>query len=66
MRTSSLQMETQWLMVEGEAISGRDVILVQDRKNDGFQDLLSRSPVHTSVRDGETTMVAHQWKEAKP
>jgi len=53
-------------MVEGEAISGRDVILVQDRKNDGFQDLLSRSPVHTSVRDGETTMVAHQWKEAKP
>ena len=59
MRTSSLQMETQWLMVEGEAISGRDVILVQDRKNDGFRDLLFRSPVHTSVRDGEATMVAH-------
>jgi len=58
-------METQWLMVEGEAISGRDVILVQDRKNDGFQDLLSRSPVHTSVRDGEATMVAHQLEGGK-
>lgn len=47
-----------------QAIAGGDVVPVQDHKNDGFGDLISRSLVHTCAQDGEATTVAHH-REAK-
>jgi hypothetical protein len=38
---------------------------VQDHKDDGFGDLLSRSLVHAHARDGETMAAAQHQEEAK-
>ena len=39
---------------------------VHDRKDEGSEDLLSRSSVHVGARDGEAMVTAQQREEAKP
>ena len=42
------------------------LLSVQDRKDEGFGDLLVRSPVHADDRTGEATAAAKRREEAKP